>query len=977
MATLVAPFAGTALASEVSVPTPLVSYSFDVVSDGVVSNLGSGGSSFDGAVSGNVSSGVFSQDESTHNGSGTLQLDGTEAKVAVPNGLYRNVTEGITVSAWVKWDGEVSSDAATVSQPIWYIGGDDTSVFPRNTDGLFLTPDTAATSHVSKNKQVKAESDTLPLGEWKHVAVTQSTDMLTLYVDGVQVAQTNDNVDFSLLHSESSTFSALIGMGNWKKYSSPFKGEIDEFKVWQTPLDGTQVKALYDGYFAPVEVTAVSASPVTVKAEEGSDPTLPASVAVVYSDSSIKQVEVAWNLAAVDWDATEVGDTIDVEGALAGIETFTAKATVIVTAKPSSDQIVVSTVARNGTKGYLEVDGQPFPIMGVQTFGEWQTYGNQLTQGADLPTTWDERLEGLDRDWLENVFEKAAATGIKTLQIELAWRQIQPSKEGEYDWSLIDRYVEWAKKYDLKLDWTWFGSIGCGGAVIYGNYRGYIATMPDYLSGEEYYAHKLDKATSEYVVQAVSDDKRWVPLMPFGNKAYPEYTADELDRLGSYLYEQEQAAVHAMFNHLAEVDTTHQSILFQVYNEPDSYPYATSSSGNALPALLQTANALGKAVKTADYVVATRMNFKRGTWIANAGKLASIAQFAKLPYIDFVGPDTYDSNPSNQAEFARQAAEISDIAYLPETGGNHNEKVAALASVLAAGGFMNFWHLNDSWATEFTKSGGVRSGYSLYGDSTTVENFQSYTTWTLGVIPDMPESTERFRNFMGGFNALSQLVAKSESSNMAAFNAEKQSIDVERTQTETVGDIAVTFSTTTQDVGLAIYDPTDGGVYVFSDTFGSVIFNAGEGKVIELGSLNADGVWVKSSDSVEVSENGDVTVPSGKAVRIADEASSVPSQPDDGSDGEDSGEGDSTPGGGSDGEDSGVGDSTPGGDSGEGDSTPGVGDSGQTGGDASAANGDSETSGLVNTGSAVAMAVVCAVVLLSAGVLVSVYRRRS
>lgn len=54
-------------------------------------------------------------------------------------------------------------------------------------------------------------------------------------------------------------------------------------------------------------------------------------------------------------------------------------------------------------------------MTGVQSFGEWQTYGNGNM--SPIPADQDTRI--LPQDWLENTFEKTAAAGFKTIQIEL------------------------------------------------------------------------------------------------------------------------------------------------------------------------------------------------------------------------------------------------------------------------------------------------------------------------------------------------------------------------------------------------------------------------------------------------------------------------------------------------------------------------------------------------------------------------------
>ena len=294
---------------------------------------------------------------------------------------------------------------------------------------------------------------------------------------------------------------------------------------------------------------------------------------------------------------------------------------------------VVSQVAKNGTKGYLEVDGKPFTMNGVQSFGEWQTFGNGNM--SPIPTNQNTRI--LPQDWLENTFEKTAAAGFNTIQIELAWNQIEPTTQGVYDWTLLDKYVTWAKKYNLKIDIVWWGANGCGGGVLPGSAHGFMTSIPAYLQDQTKYWGNGGNGEEVF------------PYLPIpGDSHYND---------ANYLFTSERAAVTAMFDHLATVDTTHQTILFQVYNEPNGT--STWSSQHAL--WLSLMDQLGGAVKSSDYVVATRVNLI-GSRISSAD-----SNINALPNIDFVGPDDYNLNVSDIAAAVKDTATKSDIAYIPES----------------------------------------------------------------------------------------------------------------------------------------------------------------------------------------------------------------------------------------------------------------------------------------------------------------------
>lgn len=482
--------------------------------------------------------------------------------------------------------------------------------------------------------------------------------------------------------------------------------------------------------------------------------------------------------------------------------------------------VVVSQVAKNGSKGYLEVDGKPFTINGVQSFGEWETYGNDSMD--PIPTDQSNRI--LSQDWLENDFEKTAAAGFKTIQIELAWNQIEPTTQGVYDWTLVDKYVTWAKKYDLKIDWVWWGANGCGGGILPGSKHGFMTSIPKYLQNQSKYWG------------AGTNGEEVFPYVPIaGDSHYAD---------ANYLFTSERAAVKAMFNHFATYDTSHRTIMFQVYNEPNGT--ATWSSQNAI--WLDLVNQLGGAVKTSNYVVATRFN-----WV---GSRLPSSTIGNLSNIDFAGPDDYSWNVSDIAAAVKDTATKSAIAYIPETYSGNSYLSSIAATGLVNGGFVNYWELNDAWGD---------ASHAMYGDTT--DGYPSYTTWKLGTIPTQNEGVSRIKRFNTGLNKETQLVAKSLPANMAGFNIGTNVPATSYSTTVTLGGHAVSYSTTKGAIGMATYDPATSSYYLLSDTGSSVTYNLGSGTSASVGSLGTDGSWV-SQGSRAVASNGGISVGAGELIRV-------------------------------------------------------------------------------------------------------------
>lgn len=80
----------------------------------------------------------------------------------------------------------------------------------------------------------------------------------------------------------------------------------------------------------PSDPVATSVEPVTAQVKAGQVPTLPETVTVNYSDNSTRKLSVMWNLDAVDWTSCKSGDKVTVNGAIEGVDSLAATATVTV-----------------------------------------------------------------------------------------------------------------------------------------------------------------------------------------------------------------------------------------------------------------------------------------------------------------------------------------------------------------------------------------------------------------------------------------------------------------------------------------------------------------------------------------------------------------------------------------------------------------------------------------------------------------------
>lgn len=172
---------------------------------------------------------------------GALNLNGsTNTYVSLPSNIVTGV-DSITIAAWVKWYG------GNNWQRIFDFGN-GTGVY------MFLTPKSgygtmrfAIKSSASGNAEQIMEAPALPVGIWKHLAVTissgstTSTGTGTLYVDGVQVAQ---NTAMSATPSSlGATYQNWIGRSQYSG-DAYFGGQIDEFKIYNRVLTASELSSL-------------------------------------------------------------------------------------------------------------------------------------------------------------------------------------------------------------------------------------------------------------------------------------------------------------------------------------------------------------------------------------------------------------------------------------------------------------------------------------------------------------------------------------------------------------------------------------------------------------------------------------------------------------------------------------------------------------------------------------------------------------
>jgi hypothetical protein len=154
-----------------------------------------------------------------------IALNGTNAFVQLPANVANH--QEITVATWVYWNG------STLGQQIFDFGNDITQY-------MFLTPKiTMGGLHFGiKNggAEQSLNAPALPVGVWSHVAVTVGASGASMYVNGVQVAQSN-TITISPLDFKP----VLNYIGRSQSTYPLLNGFIDDFRVYNYALSASEI----------------------------------------------------------------------------------------------------------------------------------------------------------------------------------------------------------------------------------------------------------------------------------------------------------------------------------------------------------------------------------------------------------------------------------------------------------------------------------------------------------------------------------------------------------------------------------------------------------------------------------------------------------------------------------------------------------------------------------------------------------------
>jgi len=289
--------------------------------------------------------------------------------------------------------------------------------------------------------------------------------------------------------------------------------------------------------------------------------------------------------------------------------------------------MLVSRIAagKNG-KHYLEVDGYPFFYQAVQAM--------YYEEGG-----------------MEKLVKDAKELHYPCFSVWLYWRLLEPV-QGQYDWTSVDELISFAVKHDIRLDIVWGGTMFCDHMDD--------RFAPTWVYGDPQYHLK---------------DENGVPYVLDASDRPPSPAADPCCRK---LLEAEKSIFKALLAHLAEYDTTHRVVFFQVGNEINLNGYWGGKTN-----VLNYINQLCGVFEENEYHIATRVNI---------AKYQMDAEIDALPYIMAQGVDCYTTNVWI-IRMSMLDPNCTKMKYIAENAAYFNS-TALMTAAFAAGGFFNTYRID-------------------------------------------------------------------------------------------------------------------------------------------------------------------------------------------------------------------------------------------------------------------------------------------
>jgi len=167
---------------------------------------------------------------------GALHFNGTSAWVSVPNGPAVNETDALSVSVWVRPDGQQVQYGEIMSKGHGAVSGNRGWDMEYDTTGVYNNWWVYTSPASTYNWNPNPFTD----GRWHHVVGVSAVPFNRLYIDGQLVDQQARNGTILTNGYE-------LAIGSWRYGSGTryFKGAMDDVEIFDRALSADEVQVLY------------------------------------------------------------------------------------------------------------------------------------------------------------------------------------------------------------------------------------------------------------------------------------------------------------------------------------------------------------------------------------------------------------------------------------------------------------------------------------------------------------------------------------------------------------------------------------------------------------------------------------------------------------------------------------------------------------------------------------------------------------
>jgi hypothetical protein len=164
------------------------------------------------------------------NTNGAFYFAGDGSDIEIPDSPSLDISNAITLAAWIKTDGGGYAQPRIVTKSVYQIGLSDTSLSPQ----IFFDIQPIAPGVVQSAPISLSEND------WIFIAATYDGSSMCLYTNGVLAAQVSNPGSIGV-----NSNGVGIGSGIAAGGTDYFKGYIDGVRIYNRALSPTEIQQLY------------------------------------------------------------------------------------------------------------------------------------------------------------------------------------------------------------------------------------------------------------------------------------------------------------------------------------------------------------------------------------------------------------------------------------------------------------------------------------------------------------------------------------------------------------------------------------------------------------------------------------------------------------------------------------------------------------------------------------------------------------